>query len=102
MWADSHKIVQERLKKSGRNPDRWELATTIVDDQVHIYAIKGLQIYLYEGHWYVSSPNIFERLLGITLDDKMKRAYGKAEKYTNKLNTKEDDLKQALEGLKEK
>jgi len=81
---------------------KWEVYTTTSDGAAYIYAVKGLVGFLETGLWVVYPPSFFEKLLGITFDQKLSKAYMKAEKFVNKLNKKEDDLKQALEGLKEK
>ncbi len=89
MWADSKKIMDKRLKDSGRDPNKWIVHTDKERDSICIYLIKGLIAFIDCNRWYVHVPNFFERLLGITFQQKLNKVYNKAQKIADKLNEKE-------------
>ena len=81
--------------------DRWIVSEHIHSDSIYINAhttgVNGIaatrivtSMGLDPSASYVREPNFFERLLGITMEDKLKRARRKAQRFADRENEKID------------
>lgn len=88
--------------KAGFESRRWEVRAYVVDGSIYVYPGCGLMGG--EGI-YVSPPNFFESLFGITLDQKLDRAIAKVQRCVGELNQKiehEHTMDRYLESYKKK
>ena len=56
---------------------------------VTVAAVKGRWVYLTGKMIFIEPPNLIERLLGVSCEDKIRKAIRACEKYCNKHNKKE-------------
>lgn len=82
---------------------RWECSKERVSDCIKIEAHCGMMVYRdtwggSPGAKYVYPPNIIERLLGITWEEKIKKAELWCQRFCDKENQKEDLARRVLEG----
>ena len=83
---------------------RWEVSTARLSECIKVEAHRGLIIYRDSwggspGAKYVYPPNLVERMLGITFEEKITKAKEWCQRFCDRENKKEDITRAVMKGV---